>query len=62
MGELPFSGFGGAMQRNGADMPSLSKNYSPVLNEVMQRCLNPVAGNRPTAVELSKWASSNYSK
>ncbi len=58
MGELPFSGFGGAMQRNGADMPSLSKNYSPVLNEVMQRCLNPVAGNRPTAVELSKWASS----
>ena len=58
MGELPFSGFGGAMQRNGADMPSLSKNYSPVLNEVMRRCLNPVAGNRPTAVELSKWASS----
>ncbi len=58
MGELPFSGFGGAMQRNGADMPSLSKNYSPVLNEIMQRCLNPGAGNRPTAVELSKWAKS----
>ena len=58
MGELPFSGFGGAMQRNGADMPSLPNNYSPVLNVIMQRCLNPEAGNRPTAVDLSKWASS----
>ena len=58
MGELPFSGFGGAMQRNGADMPSLSKSYSPVLNEIMQRCLSPAAVNRPTAVDLSKWASS----
>lgn len=58
MGELPFSGFGGAMQRNGADMPSLSKNYSPVLNEIMQCCLNPDALSRPSAVELSKWAKS----
>lgn len=58
MGELPFSGFGGAMQRNGADMPSLSENYSPVLNEIMQRCLSPESGDRPTAVDLSKWASS----
>lgn len=58
MGELPFSGYGGAMQRNGADMPSLSENYSPVLNEIMQRCLSPEAGDRPTAVDLSKWASS----
>ena len=55
MGELPFSGFGGAMQRNGADMPSLPNNYSPVLNEIMQRCLNPEASNRPSAVELSNW-------
>ena len=58
MGELPFSGFGGAMQRNGADMPSLDKGFSSVLNEIMQRCLNPDAGNRPTAVDLSKWAKS----
>ena len=58
MGELPFSGFGGAMQRNGADMPSLDSGCSSVLNEIMQRCLNPDASNRPTAVELSKWAKS----
>ena len=43
MGELPFSGFGGAMQRNGADMPSLDSGCSSVLNEIMQRCLNPDA-------------------
>lgn len=58
MGELPFSGFGGAMQRNGAEMPSLPNNYSPALNEIMHRCLNPDAGNRPTAVELTKWTKS----
>ena len=56
MGELPFSGFGGAMQRNGADMPSLPINYSSVLNEIMQRCLNPEASNRPSAIELSNWS------
>lgn len=54
-GELPFSGFGGSMQRNGADMPSLPKNYSPILNEIMQHCLNPKATDRPSAVELSNW-------
>lgn len=58
MGELPFSGFGGAMQRNGAAMPSLDRGFSSVLNEIMQRCLNPDSGKRPSAVELSKWAKS----
>lgn len=57
-GELPFSGFGGAMQRNGADIPSLDKSFSSAINETMQRCLNPDAPNRPTALELSKWAKS----
>lgn len=57
-GELPFSGFGGSMQRNGADMPSLDRSFSSALNEIMQRCLNPDAANRPTALELSKWAKS----
>lgn len=57
-GELPFSGFGGAMQKNGADMPSLTKNFSPILNEIMQLCLNPKPENRPNAVELSEWVKS----
>lgn len=57
-GELPFSGFGGAMQKNGVDMPSLTKNFSPILNEIMQCCLDSKPENRPNAVELSEWAKS----
>ena len=55
-GELPFSGFGGAMQRNGADMPSLNENFSQALNDVMQRCLKVNATERPRAIELAGWA------
>lgn len=55
-GELPFSGFGGAMQRNGADMPILGKEYSSALNTIMQRCLSSEASERPTSGELKYWA------
>lgn len=51
-GELPFSGFGGAMQRNGADMPSLNDKFSQALNKVMQRCLRENVTERPHAIEL----------
>ncbi len=55
-GELPFSGFGGNMQRNGAEMPSLSGKYSPALNEIMRRCLKANIVERPTAKELAEWS------
>ena len=55
-GELPFSGFGGAMQRNGADMPLLNEKFSQALNEVMQRCLKVNVAERPRANELASWA------
>lgn len=55
-GELPFSGFGGAMQRNGAEMPKLENDYSSTLNSVMQSCLAPSANERPTAKELVQCA------
>lgn len=57
-GELPFSGFGGAMQRNGADMPSLNARYSTALNEIMQCCLMVNTIDRPSAVELLNWVQS----
>ena len=56
-GELPFSGFGGAMQHNGADMPSLENGYSSALNELMQRCLNLRSSQRPSAGELVDWTT-----
>lgn len=39
-GRLPFSGQGGVMQKNGAEMPEIrSKGYSNELNFLMQKCL-----------------------
>lgn len=55
-GELPFSGFGGAMQRNGAELPSLPNNFSSALNGIMQRCLIQNSEERPSASELLSWA------
>lgn len=55
-GELPFSGFGGAMQRNGAEIPNLGSKYSHELNALMQRCLNLTPAIRPSASELKTWA------
>ena len=52
VGELPFSGFGGAMQRNGADMPSLPSPYSYRLNAFMQSCLSLDENARPSISQL----------
>lgn len=54
-GELPFSGFGGSMQRNGAGMPSIN-GYSSQLNTLMQECLCADAQNRPNATQIRLWA------
>lgn len=51
-GELPFSGFGGAMQRNGADIPSLPSVYSVELNSLMQKCLSLSMDERPSVTDL----------
>ena len=51
-GELPFSGFGGAMQRNGAEIPNLPPCYSKDLNALMQRCLSLDEQTRPSTAEL----------
>lgn len=56
-GDLPFSEFGGSLQRNGADMPMLPQGYSPMLNRAMQLCLDPDISRRPTAAELTHWAA-----
>lgn len=55
-GELPFSGLGGGMQRNGAEMPSLDKTWSKELNMVMQSCLAKETWDRPTAEQLEDFS------
>lgn len=51
-GELPFSGFGGAMQRNGAEVPNLPAKFSKRLNIVMQKCMSLEETERPTIKDL----------
>ncbi len=55
-GELPFSGLGGGMQKNGAEMPSLDNKWSKDLNMVMQSCLAKEPWDRPTASQLEEYS------
>lgn len=55
-GELPFSGLGGGMQKNGAEMPSLDNKWSKDMNMVMQSCLAKETWDRPTAQQLEEYA------
>lgn len=59
-GELPFCGFGGSMQRNGADMPTLGERYSVEINSLMQKCLALSPSSRPSAAELKTWANARH--
>lgn len=56
-GELPLNGFGGTMLRHGAEIPSLSSNYSRDINDLMQACLSPNPIDRPTADKIAKAAN-----
>lgn len=55
-GDLPFSGLGGGMQKNGAEMPSLDNKWSKDLNMVMQSCLAKETWDRPTASQLEEYS------
>lgn len=57
MGDLPFCGMGGGMQRQGAEIPDLSADFSDDLNRVMQSCLAKETWDRPTADMLADYAA-----
>lgn len=56
-GELPLNGFGGAMLRHGADVPSLGVSVSQSLNDLMMACLAPEPAARPSAKEIVEAAT-----
>lgn len=56
-GELPFSGLGGVMQKNGASRPRLGEQWSCDLNMVMRSCLNINTWDRPKASDLEAFAA-----
>lgn len=55
-GELPFSGLGGIMLKNGAEMPDL-EGWSVELNNIMHRCLEKEPWKRVKAHEIEKIAA-----
>lgn len=55
-GELPFSGLGGGMQRNGAEKPVLDNKWSKDMTMVMQSCLAKETWDRPTAQQLEEFS------
>lgn len=54
-GELPFSGMGGGMQRNGAERPNLPQGWSPNLNDLIRRCMDKETWDRPTARDIADY-------
>lgn len=57
VGEVPFCGMGGSMQKRGAEIPELPDTYSPELNMIMASCLAQDTWERPTAKKLEEYAS-----
>lgn len=56
-GELPFSGMGGIMLKNGAEMPDLEGGWSEDLNDIMHRCLEKEPWKRVKAHEIEQIAA-----
>lgn len=54
-GELPFSGLGGGMQRNGAERPNLPEGWSKNLNDLIRRCIDKETWDRPTAQQIADY-------
>lgn len=59
-GELPFSGMGGIMLKNGAEKPDLN-GWSDDLNDIMHRCLEKEPWKRLKAHEVEKIAAERVS-
>ena len=57
VGDVPFCGMGGSLQKQGADLPELPDNFSEQLNLVCQSCMAKETWNRPTAAQLRDYAA-----
>lgn len=57
-GELPFSGMGGVMMNQGAEIPLLGAGWSKNLNDIMRWCLERKLG---IELGLTKWKNSQGS-
>lgn len=55
-GELPFSGMGGVMMNQGAEIPLLGAGWSKNLNDIMRWCLEKETWDRARADQVEKIA------
>jgi len=55
-GDTPYSDHGGLVQKSGAEIPEITGNWSPELKKIVELCLQKETWDRPTAVQLVKWA------
>lgn len=56
-GELPFFGQGGGMQLHGAAVPQVNADCSQALKDTIAACLQKETWDRPSAQQLSEYAS-----
>lgn len=52
VGDLPFCGMGGSLQKQGADIPELPENFSNEMNDIFMRCVAKETWDRPTARQV----------
>ncbi len=56
-GDVPFGEIGGGMQKNGAEIPDITRRISPALTHVIHLMLARETWDRPTADTLATWAA-----
>ena len=56
-GDVPFGELGGAMQKNGAEIPDIQTNVSDALKQVVYAMLATETWDRPVATTLVEWAA-----
>lgn len=56
-GDVPFGDFGGLTQKNGADMPDVTGDYTQSLKQLVLQCIANDTWDRPTAAQVSEICS-----
>lgn len=55
-GMPPYGDHGGVLQKNGADIPLIDKDYSQELKDIIYKCLSLNTWDRPTARQIADYA------
>ena len=53
-GNPPFGNFGGGMQKNGAEIPLIEKDFSQELKDIVYKCLSFETWDRPSASSIEE--------